>query len=694
MVFAKTTTPDFDNTARVVEEEKAVLAPSEFYELTEIDKELIAFVIDHTNTWRDYRDQNFLQEWLRYERIWRGKWESSDKMRESERSKVISPATQQAVETRHAEIMEAIFGQGEYFDIDATTYDVNNPIPIEHLKNQLKEDFSQDKLRKSIDQIALLGEVYGTGIGEIVISESKVFSPAEQPLPNGQVAYGVSEKTRVSVRLAPINPKNFLFDPNGTDVDDCMGCAIESYVSTHKIAQGVRSGKYLKVDIDSTSTDDKLEEIQETKHFDKDKMLLLKYYGLVPKRLLTASDESFVDLSDDIGVEGDEIEDYGDMVEAIVIIGNGGLLLKKQESPYMMKDRPVVTYQADTVPNRLLGRGTVEKALNMQSAIDGSMRSHMDSLALTGSPMIAIDATRLPRGMKYEVKPGKQLLTNGNPNEILMPFTFGATDGMAMNTSKEFERMLLMATGTIDSNGTVSQVARDTNMDMATATMIKKYKRTLVNFQEDFLIPFIYKAAWRYMQFDPERYPSVSATFIPKGTLGIIAREYEQKQLAFMIQTLGAQSPLTPILMKGILSNSALPQREEMSQQLDKAAQPTPEQQDAMRMEQDIKRNTADKELKLMDADISKKNAETWMIVAETEAVPDIARAKLIAALSNNLQTGDEEKDFEKRIKMADLMMKEKAIDANIAVAEMQFVADMEKNNKPTEIKQPSVEND
>ena len=38
----------------------------------------------------------------------------------------------------------------------------------------------------------------------------------------------------------------------------------------------------------------------------------------------------------------------------------------------MMKDRPVLTYQDDTVPNRLLGRGTVEKAFNMQKAIDDS----------------------------------------------------------------------------------------------------------------------------------------------------------------------------------------------------------------------------------------------------------------------------------------------------------------------------------
>jgi hypothetical protein len=343
------------------------------------------------------------------------------------------------------------------------------------------------------------------------------------------------------------------------------------------------------------------------------------------------------------------------MVEAIIVIANGSLLLKAEESPYMMKDRPVISYQADTVPNRLIGRGTAEKSFNMQVSIDGSMRAHMDALALTNAPMVAIDATRLPRGAKFEVKPGRAFLTNGAPQEIIFPFKFGVNDGQAMQTSKEFERMLLMATGTIDSQGTVSQVARDTNMDMATATMIKKYKRVLVNFQEDFLIPFINKAAWRYMQFDPERYPSVDVKFIPTATLGIIAREHEQKQMAFMIQTLGAQSPITPILMEGMLRNSSLSGREEMIENLKKASQPDPQaQQMAMA--------TTQKDLQLKDAEIAKKNAEAQKATVEAQLAPRETQAKVISALSNNLDEDQEGKDFERRAKIAELMLQEENI--------------------------------
>ncbi len=160
---------------------------------------------------------------------------------------------------------------------------------------------------------------------------------------------------------------------------------------------------------------------QEISQYQDEKVKLLTYYGLVPREYLTGNDEDVVELFP----EDSAAEDYQDMVEAIVVIANDGLLLKAEENPYMMKDRPLLSYQNDTVPNRLPGRGTVEKAYNSQKAIDAEVRSHLDNLALTSSPMMAMDATRLPRGMKFEVRPGKALLTNGNPNEILFPFKFG-----------------------------------------------------------------------------------------------------------------------------------------------------------------------------------------------------------------------------------------------------------------------------
>ena len=662
---------------------------AQWSEPTESDKELTQFVVEHCERWRDWRDTNYLEQYEEYERIFRGQWAANDKTRESERSKLVSPATQQAVETRHAEIMEAIFGQGDFFDIEDDLQDVNgNDIDVELLKAQLMEDFSKDKIRKSIDQIELMAEIYGTGIGEIVVKDEIEYKPATRPIPGvqGQAAIGVSEAPRTAVKIVPVNPKNFLFDPNGTSIEECMGVAIEKYVSMHKIVKGMEDGIYRKVDIGPMYSEDSLEATQESTQFKDDKVKLLTYYGLVPREYLMQlenNEEEVVDLFP----EDSNADDYSDLVEAIIVIGNDSMLLKAEENPYMMKDRPVVLYQDDTVPNRLLGRGTVEKAYNMQKAVDAQIRSHLDSLALTSAPMIAMDATRLPRGAKFEVKPGKAILTNGAPQEILFPFTFGQTGTNNLTTSKEFERMLLQATGTLDSQGMVSSVSRDAGqggISMAVASIIKKYKRTLTNFQEDFLMPFIKKAAFRYMQFDPERYPSVDMNFVPTATLGIMAREYEQQQFIALLQTLGPNTSVLPVILKGIVANSSLSNRYEMMAELEKMSQPDPEQQQMQMMQQQLTLQTAQAQLALLQAQTAERAANAQQTQVETQMMPVELQAKMVTAASTNLNQGD---DFEKRLKLADLMLKEKNVNLKVAdIASNERIATMQMMNKQNKL--------
>ena len=654
------------------------LSQNEFEQPTENDKELVGFVNDHCKRWRDYRDVNWLPDWQEYERLFRGQWAEEDKTRESERSRIVTPATQQAIETRHAEIMEAIFGQGDFFDIDDDIQDVNgNPLDVAAIKAQMMEDFKKDKIRKSIDQIELMAEIYGTGIGEIVVTTEKEFVPATRPIPGqqGQAAIGVVEKDRIAVKIVPVNPKNFLFDPNGTSIDDCMGVAIEKFVSIHKIVRGQEKGIYRKVQIDTGMTDDDLEATQEVTQFQDDKVKLLTYYGLVPREYLMKMDEEqeMVDLFPDDSVQ----DEYSDLVEAIVVIANDGTLLKAEENPYMMKDRPVLAYQDDTVPNRLLGRGTAEKAFNMQKAIDAQIRSHLDSLALTTSPMIAMDATRLPRGAKFEVKPGKAILTNGNPGEILFPFKFGNTDGNNLTTAQAFERMLLQATATLDSQGMVTQGARDANpgISMAVATIIKKYKRTLVNFQEDFLIPFIQKAAFRYMQFDPERYPTVDYKFIPTATLGIIAREHEQQQFISLLQTLGPNTPILPVIMKGIVANSSLSNRQEMMAMLDQMSKPDTQGQQMQMMQQQLAMQAAQAQIAVNTTQAEQNRAEATKLMVEAQLMPQEIQSKNMAAMTKNLPSQDNQAsaEFDKRVKIAELMLKEADIKNKSKIVELQM---------------------
>jgi hypothetical protein len=496
----------------------------------------------------------------------------------------------------------------------------------------------------------------------------------------GQAAIGVEEGTRISVSIKPINPKNFLIDPNAETIEEALGVAIERYVSIHQIVSNMEKGVYRKVDIQSTYDDTSLEATQELTNFKDDKVKVVTYYGLVPREYLEQLENDGAEVVD-LFPEDSLADDYAELVEAIVIIANDNMLLKAEASPYMMKDRPVLAYQDDTVPGRFYGRGTVEKAYNMQKAIDGQLRAHMDSVALTTAPMMAMDATRLPRGAKFEIKPGKAILTNGPPADILFPFHFGQTTQDAPAAAQNFERMLLQATGTVDSAGLPSNIPREggqQGMSMAMAGIIKKYKRTLVNFQEDFMIPFIYKAAYRYMQFDPERYPSVDVVFIPTATLGILAREFEQQQLIGLLQTLGPNTPVLPVLLKGILSNSSLSNRAELMATLEKMSQPDPKAQAVQQAQQQAQAALVEAQTADLKASAMSKAADAQKTSVEAQMIPEEHRVKLVQAASTNLDQGD---SFERRLKLADMMLKEKTLNlkasdsaSNERIATLQMV--------------------
>ncbi len=644
------------------------------------DSQITDWVLSRCENWRNQRDENYLEEWKRYERLWRGLWAGEDSTRESERSRIVTPALQQAIESSVAEIEEAVFGRGEkFFDISDNLADKNR-IDVEQLKNQMYEDFKKEKVRKAVSDTIVLGAVYGTGIGEITIAEKNELAPASRPIVEmSMTAVGVEERSRFVVGLKPINPKNFLIDPNATSIEDALGCAIEEYVSLHSVVAGMESGVYKTVpNFGPTAVDSDLEPVQETIEYQQDKVLLLRYYGLIPKFLLESEDTEqivkiFADKTDEFGTEA---APYTDLVEGIIVIANDQYLLKAEQSPYMMQDRPIVAFQYDSMPNRFWGRGIAEKGYNCQRAIDAQIRAHLDSLALTTVPMMGIDATRLPRGSKFEVRPGKTILTNGNPNEILQAFKFGVTDPGNLTTAGEFMKMLLMATGTVDSASLPAAGADGAGLNPALSAIIKKNKRTLVNFQEQFLIPFVSKAAYRFMQFDPERYPAQDYDFIPASNLGIVAREYEQMQFMNLLKTLGPESPVVPLVLKAIVENSSLNNREEMIQQLNKMMQPNPQQQQAQQQVMQMQMQKAQLELADLQADIQLKQARTQAEVVDTQLKPQELQASIAASASKYLGDNNQATaEFERRVKVANLALKEKDINTKKDIAKLQVVA-------------------
>jgi hypothetical protein len=652
--------------------------------VTESDRELVQFVTTQCDLWREHRDTNYEKQWDEYERLYYGIWSDEDKTRESERSKIVSPAIRQAVENKTSEIMEATTGRGEFFELkDNAVDETGTETDVELVKRQLHEDLKKTKADKTWAEINRNAEVFGLGIAEIQVKTQVELIPSMQPLPNGQgAAIGVNEVDRVVVPVKSVHPRNFLWDPNSDNVDDALGVAIEEYTSLFKVVQGIESGIYRKVNIGPEYSDNALEPNQLDTLYENDKVRILRYYGLVPREYLEQLENEGGEVAD-LFPEDSDADKYSDLVEAVIVIGNGQYLLKAEANPYMMKDRPVVTYTPEKVAGRLVGMGTVQKGYNMQKAIDAQLRSHLDSLALTTAPMMAADATRLPRGVSYKVQPGKTLLTNGNPNEILFPFKFGSTDAGNIQTAERFEVMMLQATGTLDSQAMTRSVAAGeaggASMSLAMSSIIKKNKQALINFQDDFLIPLIRKVAVRYMQFDPERYPSKDFTFVPASTLGMVAREYEQQQFIGLLQTLGPDSPVLPLVLKGIIKGSSLSNKEELASALDQMLQPNPEQQQMAQMQQQaqialLQAQIAELQGKAQEsqANAQESLAKAQKTAVETQLMPEKMRVDVLQAASNNLD-GSTQGEFERRVKVADLILKEREIQTKENIVEAQM---------------------
>jgi hypothetical protein len=623
-----------------------------------LEESLEEWVMTKCEDWRDHFESNYEEKFDEYYRLWRGIWDPADTERKSERSRIISPALQQAVESNVAELEEATFGRGKWFDISDDMNDRDRQ-DILYLRNKLAEDFSKSKIRKAVSECLINAAVFGVGIGEIILEEEKEMKPATQPVMDGQLqAIGVEISDRVVVKLKPVMPQNFLIDPVATSIEEAMGVAVDEFVSKHQVELLQEQGVYRDAIIESAATDTDLEPDQNLTVFQDNKVRLTKYYGLVPKSIL---EEAI----------GDSIEEDSMYVEAIVVIANGGTLLKAEANPYMMKDRPVVAFPWDVVPGRFWGRGVCEKGYNSQKALDTEIRARIDALALTIHPMLAIDATRLPRGSKPEIRPGKMILTNGDPREVLQPFNFGQVGQVTFAQAAALQQMVQQATGAVDSAGIAGQVngeATAAGISMSLGAIIKRHKRTLINFQESFLLPFVTKAAHRYMQFDPDNYPVQDYKFTASSTLGIIAREYEVTQMVQLLQTMQQDSPLYPVLIQSIIDNMNLSNREELIAALQQASQPNPQAQEMAMAAQQAQLAFQQSQTAALTAQAQESQARAQKYMVDAQLAPQELEIDKIEAITRNLREGDQDdKEFDRRLKVAQTLLKEKEVNAKNA---------------------------
>ena len=610
---------------------------------------LSSWVIGRVNQWEEHRNTNYLQKWDEYYRIWRGIWTGEDKTRHSENSRLISPATQQAVEATVAELEEAIFGREQWFDVKDDIAD-KNPQDISIIRLNLQEDLERAKVKDSLCESLLNAAIYGTGIAKINVKEETIKSAQDSPIPDTLTSDTVVyEDEVITCKIESLTPKEFVIDPTATSINEALGVAQIVIKPKYEIVEAIKEGIYEDKPIGSyDKVDFGFDEENSSVSTDDDKVKITEYWGRVPVKFLEEDSEESI---------GDQFDyDEDELVEAVVVIANDNVVLKAARNPYMMGDRPFVSYQHDRVPNKFWGRGIAEKGYNPQKALDAELRARIDALALTTHPMMGVDATRLPRGVKFEVKAGKTILTNGDPRQTLMPLNFGSLAQSTFTEAAELERMVQMGTGAMDSaNSNFANPRNSTasGMSMLQAASIKRQKRTIMNFQENFLIPLIEKAAWRYIQFNPERYPAGDYKFIAYSSMGIMAKELEMTQMIQLLSMTQQGTPPFALLLMSIFENSSLSNREEMKMAIAQSMQPDPQQQQLQQMAQQMELQKAQAEIKETEAsamkdfahaakfqsEVQDKTSENTLVKEQMAMAEKMAKIEKLRTDSENVQS-------------------------------------------------------
>jgi len=233
-----------------------------------------------------------------------------------------------------------------------------------------------------------------------------------------------------------------------------------------------------------------------------------------------------------------------------------------------------------------------------------------------------------------------------------------------------------MATGAIDAAGIPGSINGDSTaagISMSLGAIIKRHKRTLINFQESFLLPMVAKVAHRYMQFDPDNYPVKDFKFITTSSLGIIAREYEVTQLVQLLQTMSPESPMYPMLIESIVDNMNLSNREEVIQKLREANTPDPQMQalQQQQLEMDMAQKT--ETIKNIQAQTAEIMSRVEQNTVETQLLPQEAETKRLEAIARNLGESEDDKEFNRRAKLAELVLKEREIASKEEIVEQQM---------------------
>lgn len=597
--------------------------------------ELIAWVNGHVDAWEEARDKKMSRAWDRIER----KFNCDDEIRQTatkgfKRSRLVSPALQQAVEDGAADCEEVVFGKEGWFDV--TDNIDGDPTDFQAARLMLLDDMDEANVNSALLECFFFGSLYGTMIGKVHIEEQTDFQLSRDVEGRAQA----EDEQFLQLSLEPINPRNFIIDtavnrPGKAGIQMAMGMAHRLEQPKHKILalqnNEVKDEATGKVLVDATYWDTPLEQSTDTTtsaHCDtnddlaKETVMFTEYHGLVPRKLLDAAIA-------DSDVRIDEI-DTADMVEAVVTYVNEEFALGARPNRNLKGMRAIVAGPWDVVPGQFWGRGIGEKALPAQITLDIFLRGQVDAMRYHVYPIMAVNGLRISPRTQIVWGPGNEIRTNGDPSDSFFPIQMPAAGAGTFALTGQLAQHIAQATGVTPDAGRGEQTLGGTSA--IRGAFIKRMNRTIRLMSANFLSPFVEIYYLEQMRVNPEQYPATDITFDVRTAAGLLAREQEIRSIVEMLQFIPPDSPPFWLLVDQAAENMASKDKAKFKQaiqfMLERTQQP-PQKSEREELEEDE-----------ISARTTLKSAQTAKLVSETVGQQREDNREDRAAIETDLGTG------------------------------------------------------
>ncbi len=145
----------------------------------------------------------------------------------------------------------------------------------------------------------------------------------EEPVPGTMTtATRTQEIPYTCVKLESVSPKEFVIDPTAATIDEALGVAHIVIKPRYMITKGMKDGIYNDMPLGSYDKADFGFDEEFSDSDEDDKVKIVEYWGLVPKRFLSGNSSSV----DQFDYNDDEL------VEAVVTIANDDCVLRAAET--------------------------------------------------------------------------------------------------------------------------------------------------------------------------------------------------------------------------------------------------------------------------------------------------------------------------------------------------------------------------